>query len=306
MTVSILYIVGLTSNSYYKVKIEYVRSGAGLYETCYQCWKRKALQLIIYNHGVKKNLLYVIGIVSFIVFGCLQFSAKAEEICMTSCEWAPYASENLPNYGFTSEIINAAFKHVGYKVTFEFYPWKRAMMMVKQGKCDGVYSAYYTSERSREYALSDPYIESRVYLCTLKNNPIKYKSFKDLIPYKIGVVMGYSNTEEFDNADFLTKDEAPNELLNLKKILRGRVDLIVIDRYVAIDNLKNSAFLEGSISDIQFLEPPLKMVPVHIMFSKAIPGYEKKVRDFNKGLQAVKHDGTIDDILKKYGFNEVN
>lgn len=251
---------------------------------------------------MKKNFLCLIGIVTFVIFSCFQSSVKAEEICMTSCDWAPYTAENLKNYGFTAEIIKAALKQVGYTVTFKFFPWKRALKTVLGGKCDAVFSAYYSAERAEKYALSDPYIEGGIYLCTLKDKNIEYKTLKDLAPYNIGVVLGYANTDEFDSADYLKKDPAPSDLLNLKKLIKGRTDLIVIDKYVALHNLKNSPYLEGDLRSIKFLEPPLKVMPVHAMFSKAIPGYEKKVSDFNKGLKEIKENGTLDKILQDHGF----
>lgn len=221
---------------------------------------------------------------------------------MTSCDWPPYFSENLPNGGFGAEIIHESFKRAGYTVTFKRYPWKRAVETVDKGLCDAFFSAYYSEERNRNYALSASYAESPFYFCTLKNKNIAYKELRDLTPYRIGVVLGYTNTPEFDAARYLKKDSVSSDLLNIKKLIHGRVDLIVIDKYVAMYHLKNSPYFKNSASNIRFLEPPLKIMPVHAAFSKAIPGYEKKVRDFNSGLEAIKSDGTMEKILRKHGI----
>lgn len=231
---------------------------------------------------------------------------KAEEISLTSTNWEPYNGELLPNFGFASEIISEAFRRGGCKVRFTFLPWKRAYEETREGKFDGLFAAYYSDERAEIFAPSDPYISGPLVFCSGKKTEIKYKSFRDLSPYRIGVVRGYVSTPEFDRADYLKKEEANSDLINLKKLIRGRVDLIVIDKYIALYYLKNIPSVEGDIGSVRFLTPPIGEKPLHIMFSKAVPDYEIKVRKFNRGLSEIKGDGTVDNILIKHGFSAEN
>ncbi len=226
----------------------------------------------------------------------------SDEISLATTNWGPYADETLLNNGFTSEIIRKAFERSGYTVSFHFLPWKRAANDVENGHYDALYSAYYSEERADIYALSEPYAESTLILCSLKEKDIIYNNLQDLIPYTIGTVRGYVNTPEFDNADYLTKEEVTSDLLNIHKLIFGRIDLIVIDQYVAIHNIKISPTLPISISDVKFIYPPLEKKQLYIMFSKAVDGYEKKLTDFNYGLNEIRKDGTYNEILLKYGF----
>lgn len=247
---------------------------------------------------IRKILLLFIAVLLWSATGL----AQAETIKLTSCEWPPYASRSLLNQGFTSEIIAEAFKRVGYETQFRFLPWKRAMLECDRGHYHALYSAYYSRQRAEKYALSQPYAQSPLVFCARKDADIEYQGLYDLIPYRIGVVMGYVNTPEFDNADYLTKDEARDEVQNLLKLLNGRVDLIVIDKYVAIRMLKTHPRLQGKRDQVRFLEPALAMKPLYVMFSRAVPGYEQRVADFNQGLEKVKADGLISDILEKHGL----
>jgi len=217
-----------------------------------------------------KKAVICFGIV-FCIF-VFSFGAFAEEIRLTSCDWQPYAGKELSNFGFTSEILKSAFERVGYKVQFKIYPWNRAIEQTKKGKMDGIYSAYYSEERAKTFALSDPYIDSKVHFCKLKKNKkIVYSgNLRDLSSYTVGVVRGYVNSPEFDKADYIKKDEASSDLTNLRKLLKGRIDLIIIDKFVALYHLKNSPFIEGNSEDVVFLNPPLKTLPVHLMFSRAV------------------------------------
>ncbi len=242
---------------------------------------------------------YVLVII-VLLFAC--FPVTADEITIVSCDWKPYAGQDLPGYGFTSEIIAKALENVGHKATFKFLPWKRVMYTVKAGKYDAAYSAYYSDERAKNFALTEPYANSKLVLISKKGKNIKYSKLNDLSSYSIGVVRGYVNTPEFDNADYLKKIEATDDLASIRMLFRERMDLIVMDKFVAIYNLKNSPTLEGDFSDVEFLKPPLKIQPIYCMFSRAKPGFEKKIADFNKGLKAITEDGTVKAIMKKSGF----
>jgi len=54
---------------------------------------------------MRKTILAVIGVG---IIGVLPGLIMAEEIRLTSCKWKPYAGEDLPNYGFSSEIEERA------------------------------------------------------------------------------------------------------------------------------------------------------------------------------------------------------
>ncbi len=174
---------------------------------------------------------------------------------------------------------------------------------VKTGKYDALYSAYYSESRSKTYAVSKPYISSQLVLCAKRGTNIHWDgSIRSLAPYKIGVVLGFVNTPEFDAAHYLDKDVGPSDLLNLNKLLNDRIDLVVIDLYQALYLIKNSPALQGSLADIYFLQPPMAQKTVHVMFSKALPTWKKNLELFNKGLESMESDGTKDYILNKYGY----
>lgn len=246
----------------------------------------------------KRRRLWIVPLILL----ALSSLGLADPITLTSCDWEPYTGANMPNYGFTAEIINSAMKSVGHEVSFVFYPWKRAMHETKKGRAHGLFSAYYSKDRAAAFALSEPYAYSELMLCAKKGRNIIFRSIEDLRPYRIGVVAGYANTPEFDDAQYLLKDEAPSDLLNVKKLLENRVDLIVVDRYVAVYHVKNSPAIQYTVNDLSFISPPLKKQPIYIMFSKAVPEYQRYVAEFNKGLENIRADGTYEEILLKHGF----
>jgi polar amino acid transport system substrate-binding protein len=238
-----------------------------------------------------------------LVYTVFSIPLAASEIEVATIDWKPYSGRDLPNYGFTSEIVSKAFGRSGLGVKFTFLPWKRARQETETGKIDVLSPAYFSAERAQIYAVSEPYAWSTLVFCKKEGKDITYKELKDLKPYKIGVVMGYVNSPEFDQADYLQKDLASSDLLNLKKLLGGRVDLIVIDKFVAADLLTKNPKLKATPDDIVFLSPPVAVHPIHAMISKTVPEYAQKMEAFNCGLKEIIKDGTVEKIIKKHGLS---
>jgi polar amino acid transport system substrate-binding protein len=64
--------------------------------------------------------------------------------------------------------------------------------------------------------------------------------------------------------------------------------------------------IRSKIPDMQdqldWVEPPLKVEPQYIMFSRRALGFEKKLADFNAGLQQITDSGDLQKILNKHGM----
>ena len=115
-----------------------------------------------------------------------------------------------------------------------------------------------------------PTCPGRLVLCARKSSRVAWDgTLESLRPYRLGVVMGYVNTPAIDGADFLQKDTTTSDLLNLKKLLGGRLDAIVIDQFQAIYLLKNNPMLIQGLADVEFLQPPLEQKGIHVLFSRA-------------------------------------
>jgi polar amino acid transport system substrate-binding protein len=87
----------------------------------------------------------------------------------------------------------------------------------------------------------------------------------------------------------------------LTKLLKGRVDLIIIDQYTA-QHLLNTRLPEAR-PRLDFLKRPLAEKLIPLMFSRRIEGYEQKWRDFERGLKQIQEDGTLRQIQKKHGLD---
>jgi len=232
-----------------------------------------------------------------------------ETVTLATLEWEPYIGPNMDQKGYVYEIVAEAYKRSGINVDIRFLPWARAVNTAKTGKRDGLFPEYYDEGRLQDFVFSESFPGGPVGLYKRKDNKISYtvdpqkkqtEALKALKQYRFGVVRGYVNTKEFDEATFLTKDAAKSDETNLKKLFKGRIDFIFIDKYVAkhIIVRKYPHFL----SELEFMEPPLEVKPLYIAFSKKAKNYQKKLKSFNEGLKKLREEGTLDAIMQKHGF----
>lgn len=228
----------------------------------------------------------------------------------------PYYSPEMTDKGPITEIITQAFKRVAYKVNIDFLPWANVLEKVKSGKYDAGFAAYYSDQRAKEYLFSDP-IDIYSPECFLKKKSLKisFKSLRDLKPYRIGITRGYVyDDSDFDKATYLKKIESNTEETNIANLIKGRLDIIIIDKAVAlylIDKKFPSNKNDLDFNDLDFIDPSNKKIDLHLLISKKFENSSQLKRDFDYGLQQIKADGTFDRIIKKYKkeygyFNETN
>lgn len=199
--------------------------------------------------------------------------------------------------GFLVEITREAFQKMGYTVSVQFMPWIRALRSVESGNAEALLGSYYTDERAEKMQFTDRIGASEVVFFKLKNTDISYSRLEDLKPHVIGTINGASYTPEFDAAAYLIKEPTSDYLLNIRKLLAGRISLIVEKRLVVLNALPGIA--PDAANKVVALEPPLKSAYFYNAFSKKRSGYQQKVEDFNKGLGLIARDGTLQRIMAR-------
>ncbi len=250
-----------------------------------------------------KKATLLIAIVLFIFF---QTTIHAQTITLTTCNWEPYLGEKLENNGYFAEIVTEAFKASGYKLKIVFLPWKRAVVLGTDAKngIDGLIGNYYSKERDKVLFFSDPIIQAKTVFLKKKGKEFdfgkKYSTLKDLKGHKIGVLRGAKFDEEFDAADYLTKEETNSIEQCLKKLMLGRVDLVVENYANAFFVIKNK--LPEFSGKIEVVEPPLSTNHLYITISKKVKGGDEIISKFNSGLMEIKNNALFDKILIKHGM----
>lgn len=225
--------------------------------------------------------------------------AAADAVHLATSEYPPYMSASLPDKGVEIAITVEAFKRAGYAAQISFLPWARLMSESKAGRVDGVAGMWKSAEREQWYVFSNATAPTQLGLYRRADKAISYQNLTELKSYTVGTVRGYANPKAFDDAK-LKVDEVVDDETNLRKLLGGRLDLILIDKGVA-NHLINSKVPEAK-GKLAWIEPAVEKQYLHIAISKQAPNYEKKLAAFNQGLALMEKDGTLAKMISQAGL----
>ena len=223
--------------------------------------------------------------------------ARAEQqLQLASTDYPPYFSSALPEGGTLTALTRAAFKAAGYDITLVFLPWARLMLEVERGKYDGVVAVWYKADREHFLALSAPVVDTHVGFYGRASLPLDVGSLQNLRTRSIGTVRGYANPTAFDAAGLKT-EEVVNDLSNLRKLDKGRLDLVLIDKALA-QYLVSQEWPTGN-ANLMWREPGLQTMPLHIGIARSRPNHASLLNDFNRGLAEIRRTGEYARILKR-------
>jgi len=221
-------------------------------------------------------------------------------------EYPPYSGEGLVHGGLINQIVTEAYEAVGYKVNVHFFPWSRAARMTREGDLDGLAQVWKRAVRNSWLLYSDPVPSSNeVVFYKRKNAKIEFDSqnYLSLKPYTIGTGRGYANPPSFELVQkHLRIEEVTEDIQNLRKLVSGRIDLVIIDKLVGQYLLKTN--MPAALDELTWIGTPLSIEENYVGISKKAADAEKKHGDFNRGLAQLKRTGRISAILAEHGFKD--
>lgn len=232
---------------------------------------------------------------------CLPHLVMAEEpVRLTNGEWPPYCSQTLKHHGLVSRIVTEAFAVEGIKVEYGFFPWKRALVNVEDGTWDGSPGWYYSEERAQYAYYSDPMIDYHNVIFHLKSTPFDWKEVEDLKGIPIGGTRGNVYGKKIEDAkksgkltiEWVTEDEQ-----NFKKLLAGRVQLVLMDLHVGYFLLHTKFTPEERSLITHHPKPTASAEPGHLILSKKVDRSKRLMDAFNRGLQRLKESGKYDQYI---------
>ncbi len=217
--------------------------------------------------------------------------AVAETLRLATLDWPPYTGEALALQGASTAVLRAALRSQGHALELGFMPWARAVLEGSQGRQHlGYFPAYQSEERDRQSLRSERIGASRVGFAYHRGQSFSWRSLDELAQQRIGVVRGFVNTVDFDQRmrdGRLRTEPAVSDLVNLRKLGLGRVDMVVIDQAVfhALTGPRGelAAYREQLVFDSAQL---LEEKPLHVYFQRHAEGERWRSR-LDRGLAQI-------------------
>lgn len=171
---------------------------------------------------------------------CLSMAARAEKLRIVTEPWAPYVYEEGGKImGLDYETAVIVFKRLGIDVEWQLLPWKRCLAMLEQGLADGALDIFRSDEREALLLYpSEPLSEVEFVLFHANARPHPFRTLDDLNGLTVGTSPGYLYSQAFRESTLFKRETAPTHEANFGKLQLGRIDLLITDRRVGRQLLK--------------------------------------------------------------------
>ncbi|MGE5344104.1 MAG: transporter substrate-binding domain-containing protein [Candidatus Omnitrophota bacterium] len=216
-------------------------------------------------------------------------------------DFPPYVfEENGYPQGIFPEMMNEAAKHMGVRVIYVKFPWKRMLQCARDGEVDAIMPLLKSEERETFLIYPNGIALAEVVFFTRSDSRIQYTGALDeLKPYTIGVVADYFYGEAFNSAGFQIDESLKDEML-VDKLLRGRFEVgagsdLVIKYYTKKHSVE---------ARIKFLEPSLLRRVLYTGFPRSRPYASEFAAKFSEAVKELQRKGIHQKILDKYGCGE--
>ncbi|MFT6558698.1 substrate-binding periplasmic protein [Sneathiella sp.] len=241
-----------------------------------------------------KRVLFLIGLITSGFVSVVSASETTPDLKFACNHFPPYNFKNQTASGMNVDVIKAALANQGRKASFDFFPFSRAMALVKNGDYDAVCGCSYREERETSFFFSDMLgnISQGVFR-KKKNAEQSINSLSKLKGQTVATITGY----------VLQKELNENDIENV-----GVKDEIQLIRMLESDRVKNIyAYRDIILYDLNLmgLELPLdyseiSTQPNYVCISRKIPDGDRVLNEFNRGLRAIKSSGLYSRIRAEY------
>ncbi len=195
--------------------------------------------------------------------------------------------------GIYFDLVQEMARRAGFTVKFKRVPFKRALVMMRQGRADIMPGPNRTSEREVYMAYLDVPLSKEAKVFYLKKGAPDIIRYGDLSGRKIGVIRGARYHDRFDGDETLLKIKVSNYATVLRVIWHGRVDAGIMPELLGDYLLQHEGIVLRKASLV------FKGRPSFLAISKKSSLMGKK-SELEAALRAVKSSGKLQEIINRY------
>jgi len=227
----------------------------------------------------------------FLVVTVSALAAEDEKVYSVVSYHIPLLVDDAEQGAFVLLLQEAAAR-AGIRYTLELYPAKRAMRLFEDGMAMAVMPALLPTLRN-EAALTCQIFTKKIH-GFVRGGDVVPGTVQELVGKRIGLVRGFSYPRSILYNENIEIDYADTTDSSLKKLEKGRVDVVVVDGYTAIDAMRRMGLTELDYD----LSATLHSQPVFMAFQPTRDGKALALR-MSKALLSMKEDGMYDAIVPK-------
>ena len=244
------------------------------------------------------------GLALVLIVCSIATPATAGRLIFAFSELPPWKTfDNNKHFGGAyTEILRELAKRTGNELEIVQCPIRRCLKMIEDGTADVIIGIQDSPERETYiHFLRTPYrkFSSDKVFYVPKGLAATVRNYDDLKNLRIGVKNGTQYFDRFDEDTQLSKDGAKDAQASFKKLLRGRVDTVVMaeDQGEAI---VYSMQLQNQLEKAEYREAD--RTPRAVGLSKRST-YVAQLPRFEAAMAAMVKDGTLRALFKRHYFD---
>ncbi|WP_072786626.1 substrate-binding periplasmic protein [Duganella sacchari] len=223
----------------------------------------------------------------------------ADPMMVVTEEFSPYSYLAQGKVvGYSTEVVSEALQRAGLTYSVQVYPWARAFHLARSQPNVLIFSIVRTPEREAQFHWLAQLAPRSTYLYKLKTrHDIQVRTVEDLRPYRIAATRGDIVEEQLHQFG-LTADLAAGDASSIRKLMAGRVDLMVASE-LSIKGICGRTQVRCALLERTMPMPGL--TEYYVAASLSTPA--ATVQALRTGLEKLKSSGFMQRTADKYGVS---
>ncbi len=263
-----------------------------------RCGNRAGLSWPV-THGWQQHFLNCL--LALVLAGVFPSGQATETITLNAEDnWFPFSAyRNGQTEGFVVDVIRAAYAAVAIEVKFDPMPFKRCLTKVESGTDLGCFTVNRQEDTEKQFLLHKvPLFNDTGGIYDMEKSGLPAKvSPADLIGHRVGYTHGYTYGDYLDNTDGIIKEEAPNDLSNLKKLAYGRQEYSLVSVITAAYLFKT---YPKDFPVLPRLAGTVTEQEMFVGFSRHRPDSIEAAAKLDEGLLIIRKNGTYSKIVSNW------
>ena len=261
--------------------------------------------LLLKGKGMQRYAVTLFSLIALAVLASSSAIAAKKTIIIEADEWCPINCAPGNYEGIGIDLARKVFEPMGYEIKYVIVPWTKALADVRSGEIYAVVGA----NRNDDNTLVFPDIPVTTItddFFVRASSPWQYQGVHTLKNKRIGVIESYgygdvvtSFLQQNRNTVHLIHTATGNNALmeNVEKLVNGQLDIVVENRTVIEQALKNYEH-----KDKIKWAGGVPQAPVYLAFSPVLPESKQLAAYYDAAIRRMRRDGSLKTLYAKYGL----